>query len=421
MTVLRPEVITEIERIEKALVVAGIPSFRNQKTIAHVVKVIGQGLAHYFPHERTVLIVSDGGSEEDTRETALSTPVPPSVAKIVTPYLGLPGKGSAFHTIFEAADRLKAKVVLVFDADLQSITPEWVWKLAQPIYHHPYGFVTPYYLRYKYDGTITNNITFPLTTALYGLKIRQPIGGDFALSGALAKIYSHQDVYNTDIARFGIDIWMTTLAVVEGFRVAQASLGVKLHDPKDPASDLVPMLHQVTGTLFELMLPYEASWKATKGSKPADLFGSADILSEIEGFEIDEKTYIEKAKDLFYEEQKVLKNVLSPPVYFRLKKVIDQDLPDFHLPIDLWAYLLYELATAYHFSYYSKKEILNALTPLYFARIASGVKELKYLNTSLAEALIQGYATVFEQLKAHLVQAWEKAKGKEHKKNNLSG
>ncbi len=421
MTVLRPEVITEIERIEKALVVAGIPSFRNQKTIAHVVKVIGQGLAHYFPHERTVLIVSDGGSEEDTRETALSTPVPPSVAKIVTPYLGLPGKGSAFHTIFEAADRLKAKVVLVFDADLQSITPEWVWKLAQPIYHHPYGFVAPYYLRYKYDGTITNNIAFPLTTALFGLKIRQPIGGDFALSGALAKIYSHQDVYNTDIARFGIDIWMTTLAIVEGFRVAQASLGVKLHDPKDPASDLVPMLHQVTGTLFELMLPYEASWKAIKGSKPADLFGSADILSEIEGFEIDEKTYIEKAKDLFYEEQKVLKNVLSPPVYFRLKKVIDQDLPDFHLPIDLWAYLLYELAAAYHFSCYSKKEILNALTPLYFARVVSGVKELKYLNTSLAEALIQGYATVFERLKAHLVQAWEKTKGNGLKENNPSG
>lgn len=416
MTVLRPELIAEIKRIGEATVVAGIPSFRNQKTIAHVVKAVSQGLARYFPREKTVLIVSDGGSEENTRRIALNTPVPSSVAKLVTPYLGLPGKGSAFHTIFEAADRLKAKVVLVFDADLMSVTPEWVWALAKPVYQHSFGFVAPYYLRFKYDGTITNNIAFPLTTALYGLKIRQPIGGDFAFSGALAKIYSHQNVYHTDIARFGIDIWMTTVAIAEGFRVAQASLGVKLHDPKDPATDLVPMLHQVTGTLFELMLPYEAKWKAIKTSRPADIFGPATLLSEIEGQSLNAEAYIEKAKNLFFEEQETLKAVLSRPNYFSLKKVIDSSKENFHLPIYLWALLLYELSTAYHFSSFSRKEILNALTPLYFARIASGIKELEYLSTPLAEALIQGYVTTFEQLKGRLIHAWEKAKRKKQNK-----
>ncbi len=412
MTVLRPEVIGEIERIGKATVVAGIPSFRNQKTIAHVVKVVGQGLARYFSQERTVLIVADGGSEENTREIALETPVPASVAKIVTPYLGLPGKGSAFHTIFEAADRLKAKVVLVFDADLMSVTPEWVWALARPVYQHSYGFVAPYYLRFKYDGTITNNIAFPLTTALYGLKIRQPIGGDFAFSGGLAKIYSHQDVYHTDIARFGIDIWMTTVAITEGFRVAQASLGVKLHNPKDPASDLVPMLHQVTGTLFELMLPYEARWKATKTSRPADIFGPTNLLSEIEGPELKAENYIEKARSLFREEKETLRVALSRTNYFNLKKVFDSPEESFHLPVYLWAQLIYELAAAYHFSSLSKKEVLKALTPLYFARIASGIKELAYLSTPLAEALIQGYVTTFEHLKGHLIQVWERARRK---------
>jgi glucosylglycerate synthase len=31
-----------------------------------------------------------------------------------------------------------------------------------------YDLVTPYYHRHKYDGTITNNIVYPLTRSHYG-------------------------------------------------------------------------------------------------------------------------------------------------------------------------------------------------------------------------------------------------------------
>ena len=44
--------------------------------------------------------------------------------------------------------------------------------------------MAPLYARYKYDGTITNTVTYPLTRALYGHRIRQPIGGDFGVSAA---------------------------------------------------------------------------------------------------------------------------------------------------------------------------------------------------------------------------------------------
>ena len=45
-------------------------------------------------------------------------------------------------------------------------------------------------MRHKYDGTITNTIVYPLTRALYGKRIRQPIGGDFGFSGRLASSIS---------------------------------------------------------------------------------------------------------------------------------------------------------------------------------------------------------------------------------------
>ena len=51
---------------------------------------------------------------------------------------------------------------------------------------------------------------YPLTRALYGQRIRQPIGGDFGMSRPLVRHYLAQPVWDTDVARFGIDIWMTT-------------------------------------------------------------------------------------------------------------------------------------------------------------------------------------------------------------------
>ena len=38
---------------------------------------------------------------------------------------------------------------------------------------------------------------------------------------------------------------MTHSAINEGFAVCQARLGAKIHDAKDPASDLGPMFRQV--------------------------------------------------------------------------------------------------------------------------------------------------------------------------------
>ena len=112
--------------------------------------------------------------------------------------------------------------------------------------------MAPLYARYKYDGTITNTVTYPLTRALYGHRIRQPIGGDFGVSGDLVRHYLELDDWTEDISKFGIDIWMTTSALAGGFAVCQTRLGAKIHDPKDPGSDLGPMFRQVVGTILRL-------------------------------------------------------------------------------------------------------------------------------------------------------------------------
>ena len=154
----------------------------------------------------------------------------------------------------------KVEALVVVDSDLRSIVPEWIELLAGPILKGGFDFVAPLYSRYKYDGTITNTVTYPLTRALYGLRIRQPIGGDFGVSGDLVAHYLKQDDWDADVSKFGIDIWMTTKAVTGGFAVCQTRLGAKVHDPKDPGADLGPMFSQVVGTILRLTERHADRW-----------------------------------------------------------------------------------------------------------------------------------------------------------------
>ena len=170
----------------------GIPSFGNAETIGYVVRATTAGMVQYFPELKPILVNSDGGSPDDTPRVAVSTESPDYLEKVIlvsprhklqrisVTYQGTSGKGTAVRALFEVARELKVKAMVMVDSDLRSIVPEWVELLAGPILKGGYDFVAPMYARYKYDGTITNNISYPLTRALYGARIRQPIGGDFA-------------------------------------------------------------------------------------------------------------------------------------------------------------------------------------------------------------------------------------------------
>src|SRR6266545_1434700 len=123
----------KVHEIGEADLVVGIPSFNNADTISHVIRAVSAGLAKYFPGARSVVVNSDGGSSDGTPDAVARVGVDYGAMlisdrqgplhKIITPYHGIPGKGSAFRTIFEIARRLKATACAVVDADLRSITP----------------------------------------------------------------------------------------------------------------------------------------------------------------------------------------------------------------------------------------------------------------------------------------------------------
>lgn len=407
-TALHNETRRRLAEIGKADILVGIPSYNNAGTISHVVKQAARGVVEHFPDLKSVLINSDGGSPDGTMDVVRSTPVPSGVEVVVGQYQGLPGKGSALRAIFEAAEMLGVKACMVVDSDLRSITPDWIRRLAGPVINEGYDYVTPYYSRHKYDGTITNNIAYPMTRALYGLNVRQPIGGDFGFSGRLAKTYTDKDVWETDVARFGIDIWMTTVAINEGFRVAQVYLGTKIHDAKDPAEHLGPMFRQVVGTLFMLMTAYAERWPAVKEARPAPILGEP-LAAEPEPVNVTLSAMIDKFQAGFDEHAGLWQQVMSATNFDAVAELAQLSYDAFGFPADLWARVVYDFAVAYNHGIdgTTADAIVESMTGLYYGRTAGLVKIMWDMTTVQAEEVVNAQAKTFMRLKPYLVTRWK--------------
>ena len=416
MTLLREDLRSRLDEMGEVDIVVGIPSFNSARTIAHVVRAVAGGLAKYFPDRKSVIVNSDGGSTDGTHEAVMGADIDhdslllvshrvPTIQKITTPYHGIPGKGSAFRTIFAVTERLNAKACVVVDSDLRSITPHWVELLAAPVLDRGFDYIAPFYLRHKYDGTITNSIIYPMTRTLFGRRIRQPIGGDFGLSGKVASRFLTKDVWETDVARCGIDIWMTLTAMAEGFRVGQSYLGAKLHDAKDPGADLTAMFRQVVSSLFGLMETYETVWQKVGSSEPVPMFGLPFDVG-LEPIPVD----VERMKRAFQQGLRdldgIYRSFLSPSTVEGLVGAALETGDGFRVPDALWVRLVYEFAAAYHGRLLDRDHLLQSLIPLYLGRTGSFVLDVQIADAVKVEEQIESLAREFEAQKPYLLECW---------------
>ncbi len=416
---LRPDVHEQLGKIGDADIIVGIPSFNNARTIGHVVRAVQAGLAKYFPSHRAVIVNSDGGSSDGTTEVVQNASIEDfsaillhhrvePISKIAFPYEGIPGKGSAFRSIFEIARTLDAKACVAVDSDLRSITPEWIELLVKPVLSGGFDYVTPLYHRHKFDGTITNSIVYPLTRALYGKRVRQPIGGDFGFSGRLAQFYLTKDVWESDVARFGIDIWMTTTAIANGFKVAQSFLGAKIHDAKDPGADLSSMLYQVVSATFDLMEGYANTWAPIRGSEPVTTFGFEYTVG-LEHVNVNTARMLNLFREGLNNLREIWVEILGAGDFREVERLGALADSEFCFPIGLWTRVIYDYAIAFHQKKLPAEHLIKSLTPLYLGKTASFILAAEYMEGPEAEAEIEKLCLEFENNKDYLVTSWKQS------------
>ncbi len=416
-TVLSDDLLNQLIAVGEVDILVGVPTYNNVKTAGQVVRAVQVGFLKYFPRARTVLINPDGGSTDGTVDVVRNATVSDyrtlmtseplrTLHRITTPYGGGPGREHALRTIFAAADLLRAKACAVVSAELQSVTPEWIEGLIRPVYKEQFDLVTPLYHRHKFDGLLINNIMYPVVRALYGIRVKEPLGKEFGVSARLAKTFLKSVLKAGHTVRAGADLRLTTSAIRDGYLLCQAFLGPKLHTPNYEEPDLGTVFQRVVGTLFECLESDQSFWPSRSASTPIPTFGFEYELS-LEPVRVNRDRMLQVFRTGVRDCGSILGPILSSETLEAIQRLAEAGDADVRFPDDLWVKTVYEFAASYHRTVIHRDHLLQALVPLYLGRTSSFVAENLGTSSLEFEHRLEALCLEYERLKPYLIDRWK--------------
>jgi hypothetical protein len=397
-------------------ILVGLPTHNNAKTVGAIVHTIQTGILRGFPRERAVIINADGGSRDGTPELVTGASIddvrPASnlyalrtLHSISTKYASSPASGVALRTILAAAELLRAKACVVMSPESVNIEPEWISKLLRPIYNEGFDLVTPTYRRHKFEGLLITNLLYPMTRALYGLRIRETYSPEFGFSGRFGSQFLGQNSWNDGSDGASVELRFTLAAITGKCRICQSFLGEKDHMERS-ASDLVPALRQTAGTLFSALEPDFPVWSEVAGSQPPPATG-VDHEVLLGPLRVNRKRLREMFSTGVAELESVFQSILSPSTLAELQRIAGLGEEEFHYPAELWVRTVYEFASSYQKSVISRDHIIQALAPLFRGRAFTFLMENRNASADDVENNIEGLCLEFERLKPYLLQLWK--------------
>jgi len=414
-TLLTDDFLRQLINVGEVDIVVGLPTHNNGKTIDPVIRSIQSGILKCFPRERVVIINADGGSQDGTPERVTGASIDDvwsaskvyalrTLHSISTQYARSPEPGTALRTILAAADLLRAKACVLVSPDSTTIEPDWLQRLARPVYNDNFDLVSPIYRRQPSEGVLLRNLLYPMTRAIYGQRIREPYASEFAISGRLATDFLAKDIWNEEWGRIGAEICLTTTAISGTYRTCQCFLGTKTN-PDRSGSDLVATMRRTVGALFASLTGDFPVWSRITGSQAVPTFGTQPEVT-LDGARVNRK----RLRDMFAtgvaQLEPVFQSILSASTLSELKTIATLEVSDFNFPADVWAKTVFEFAASYHRSVISRDHIVQALVPLYRGRALTFLLENREGSGEDIEKSVESLCGEFERLKPYLLEVW---------------
>jgi glycosyltransferase involved in cell wall biosynthesis len=394
--------------------VVGIATYNHARTAGRLIETIRAALAG-DASRRARILVADGGSSDGTREriqeaasangdlVELSYAVQPGDVLNV-PYHGLPGRARALRVILREAHASKARACLVLDALATAVAPEAIARLADPIIEQDVDFIVPNYSRHPFEGALVHGAVYPMFRALYGARLRSPVGSDFGCSPRLMEAMLSNPIWESESGQLGIDLWIAATAVAGGFRIGQAPFGPKLTDERNEL-DLSTTIVQVFGFLFSDMERRVQLWHRVRGSRPIAQVGNAPQTA-LGQPEVEIERLVDSFRLGYRELQAVWAEVLPPLATLQWRRLAGARLEEFRVEDALWARTVYDFAMGHRLRVIARDHLLRSLAPLYLAWLASFVLELRHATPEAAEERIERLCLAFEAEKPYLISMW---------------
>jgi len=414
-TLLSDDFLRQLINVGEVDIVVGLATHNNAKTIEPVLGAIQSGALKCFPRERVAIINADGGSQDGTTELVAKASIDDlwreskvyalrTLHSISVPYARTPDPSKALQTILAAADLLRAKACVLISPESTTIEPDWLQRLVRPVYHDNFDLVCPIYTRQKFEGALVRDLLYPATRSIYGYRIREPYGSEFAISGRLVTDFLGRGIGNEDWGKMGPEISITIMAVTAKYRVCQSFLGTKAPSPRG-AHDVVSVMRRTAGALFSSLDSNFPVWSVISGSENVPTFGTATEV-EPEGARINRRRLLEMFSTGVAQLEPVLRSILSSSSLSELQRIAALGINEFDYPAELWAKTIFEFVASYHKSIINRDHIIQALIPLYRGRSLTFLTENRNGSAQNLQHREESLCADFERLKPYLLEVW---------------
>ena len=309
----------------------------------------------------------------------------------------------ATRIMLAAADLLQARAVVVLDPDAGDLTVDRIAKLAAPIQEQAIDLLAPVHPRPADAGLLVTQLLRPLTRAIYGRDLREPLVPEFGASRRFVEHCAQLD-FEVDRGRWHTQYWIAAEALAGRFGVRQLALGPRRTSVSRARAGLRAVFQQVITAAF---LSIEATADGWRNASPAggdplpdldDQVGpgeSVEAAPLLEGFEQDVRNLDE-----------ILRRILLPDTHLALKAAAASRDPGPGMPAALWADVVGQFLIAHHHHVILRDHTVQALLPLYLARSGTFLREHASSNPVVVEAAVQELCGHFDLIKPRIVERW---------------
>lgn len=397
------------DQLSKVDIAVFIPSYNEAENIGLVVKKASAGLNKFYPDLASVVVNCDNNSADGTKEAFFSAECEVPRIYASTPP-GYRGKGGNLRNAFQIAADLSAQVIILLDANLISVKTTWIHSLADPIINGLSEYVTPLYVRHRYDAPLTRGLAYPIMRALFGRRVSQPICIDHAFSGRVNQIYLETQ-WDDDDRGYKSDLKMLSTAIINQIPICQSFMAhPRISTVKKLDRELDKAFGHTVKAIFDLMIETSDFWLDIKRSRPTILAGANESpKNPAPQVDVDRAYLLNSFIQQSLSAQKVWPQFLSPELNLELMSRLSQaengGIPG--LNVDLWCRILFESAVAYKkFAEDFRLELTSALTPLFFLKGLTINIAAEDMSRSQYSSYLENEALCFEAAKKDLVPIW---------------
>jgi hypothetical protein len=234
--------------------------------------------------------------------------------------------------------------------------------------------------------------------ALYGKRIRNPLGPDFGISSKLLERIS-----SGSKTRMHPVVSLAAEAATGNMKICQSHLGQRSYSRPD-WTNLSSVLSQVLAPLFLDVERYAPHWQHTRGSTPVPEFGQPMFVAGPENA-VEVSPLLELFSLASRNLSEVWSMILPPSTLVELRRLTRQE-SGFRMPDEMWARIVYDFALSFRLRTINRDQMLRAMTPIYLGWVASYAVELENATPEAIEQRLETLCLAYETTKSYFISRW---------------